>query len=338
MKTTRSGKEKEWTPMSPEVLQVGRYVDVLSDSGFKAVFGDESNKEILRMMLNEFLPDGVRIRSMDFSTVEIPGLTMESKGIRIDLRCKGEDGTEFIIEMQKYEQDNFFKRCVAYSSRVYDANLRRLSREEKETIRSRRAIEDMEYDLKPVYFIALMAVDFAHERPEMWKDRFVSEYTFREKITGEVVCETISIIFVELKHFRKRLEECTDSREEWMYALKNAGSTDKIPEKLTRDGVRKFFEACELAGFSNGKRQEFETNRMREIDYYSIISTAKRRGIEKGREEGRKEGREEGEVTGREKGRAEMTLELAKTMKAKGMSTADIAEITGLTEQAIENL
>ena len=39
-----SGKDG-WRPRTPEELQVGRYVDVLSDSGFKAVFGDEANKE-----------------------------------------------------------------------------------------------------------------------------------------------------------------------------------------------------------------------------------------------------------------------------------------------------
>ncbi|MDE7126312.1 MAG: Rpn family recombination-promoting nuclease/putative transposase, partial [Bacteroidales bacterium] len=276
-----SGKDG-WRPRTPEELQVGRYVDVLSDSGFKAVFGDEENKEILRLMLNELLPDGVRIKAMDFSTVEIPGITLENKSIRIDLRCRGEDGTEFIIEMQRYEQDNFFKRCVAYSARVYDGNLRRLSRDEKRRIGSTREIEDMEYDLRPVYFVALMAAEVRHQDMERWKDRFISEYTFREKLTGEVACETISIIFVELKRFTKRLDECRGNTEEWLYALRNAGTSDREPEPFRQEAVRQFFQACELSAFDTDKRQEFEANRMREIDYYSIINTAKRHALAEG--------------------------------------------------------
>ena len=48
----------------------------------------------------------------------------------------------------------------------------------------------------------------------------------------------------------------------------------------------------------------------------------------------RREGRAEGEAAGRE----EMKLELARTMKAKGMETQAITEITGLTSEDIEKL
>ncbi len=44
----RNKKNKVWTPRSPEELQVGTFVDVLSDSGFKAVFGDEAGKDAQR--------------------------------------------------------------------------------------------------------------------------------------------------------------------------------------------------------------------------------------------------------------------------------------------------
>ena len=45
-------------------------------------------------------------------------------------------------------------------------------------------------------------------------------------------------------------------------------------------------------------------------------------------------GAAEGEAAGRE----EMKLELARTMKAKGMETQAITEITGLTSEDIEKL
>ena len=69
-------------------------------------------------------------------------------------------------------------------------------------------------------------------------------------------------------------------------------------------------------------------------------------GLEEGRKEGRTEGREEGIIVGREKGRAEgreegkteACLANARKMKQKGYLLADIAEITGLTEEEIAEL
>ena len=91
---------------------------------------------------------------------EIPSFTLETKSVRLDLRCEGDDGTRFIVEMQQSGQRHFFKRCG----------------------------------------------------PE-WKDRYISEYTFREKHTGEVPDESISLRFVEMDCFVKPLDECVGLKE-----------------------------------------------------------------------------------------------------------------------------
>ena len=36
---------------------------------------------------------------------------METKIVRLDLRCEGDDGRRFIVEMQQSGQRLFFKRC-----------------------------------------------------------------------------------------------------------------------------------------------------------------------------------------------------------------------------------
>jgi hypothetical protein len=38
-------------------IQSPRYVDLLSDAGFKAVFADRENKELLRQTINLLLPE-----------------------------------------------------------------------------------------------------------------------------------------------------------------------------------------------------------------------------------------------------------------------------------------
>ena len=176
-----------------------RYVDILSDSGFKAVFGDAANKHIVKDFLNALLPDGRKINTLEYSTTEIPGMTLANKSVRLDLRCTSEDGTTFIIEMQCYDQRNFFKRCVSYASKVYSLQSEMGDRNK--------------YDIPPVYMVGILGKDFTMETDPP-KDKHTFYYEFMEKDTGRVVCETISIIFVELRHFDKPLsaEEPTLTR------------------------------------------------------------------------------------------------------------------------------
>ena len=83
-----------------------RYVDILTDAGFKAVFGDERNKDVLIELVNVVLPENRHVRDLTYATTEIPGFTLSNKSIRIDLRCTGDDGSVFIVELQCYHQHN----------------------------------------------------------------------------------------------------------------------------------------------------------------------------------------------------------------------------------------
>ena len=69
-----------------------------------------------------------------------------------------------------------------------------------------------------------------------------------------------------------------------------------------------------------------------------VLDTAKMEGRAEGREEGRAEGRAEGREEGRAEGRADEKKESARKMKAKGLDSALISEITGLEEAEIEKL
>ena len=163
-----------------------RYVDILTEAGFKAVFGVEKNKDVLIGLLNVVLPAHRRVTDLAYSTTEVPGFTMSNKSVRLDLRCTGEDGTRFIVEMQCYRQLNFFRRCVEYAAKVYDSG-------------SERG-DAHGYDIPPVYFVGLLNTGvpkFDRSDSAVWRDRYVSEYTFREKESHEVVDETIFLIFAE---------------------------------------------------------------------------------------------------------------------------------------------
>ena len=260
-----------------------RYVDILSDAGFKAVFGDQRNKDVL-----------------------------------LDLRCTGRDGTVFIVEVQCYRQENLFSRCVGYAARVYDSGTERG--------------DGQRYDIPPVYFICLLgdgAEGFDREGP-MWEDRFISEYTFREKTSNDVPAETIFCIFVELNRFRKDLQECGSEEDRWCYALKRVGTLDSLPDGLREDAFERLFRACEIARFDRDRRLTYENDMITERDYWNIIDTAARQGRTEGKAEGLAEGKAEGLAEGR--------IKIARAFKEQGVAAETISAATGLSIEEVEAL
>ena len=260
-----------------------RYVDILSDAGFKAVFGDQRNKDVL-----------------------------------LDLRCTGRDGTVFIVEVQCYRQENLFSRCVGYAARVYDSGTERG--------------DGQRYDIPPVYFICLLgdgAEGFDREGP-LWEDRFISEYTFREKTSNDVPAETIFCIFVELNRFRKDLQECGSEEDRWCYALKRVGTLDGLPDGLREDAFERLFRACEIARFDRERRLTYEKDMITERDYWNIIDTAARQGRAEGKAEGLAEGKAEGLAEGR--------IKIARAFKEQGVAAETISAATGLSIEEVEAL
>ena len=105
-----------------------------------------------------------------------------------------------------------------------------------------------------------MGVDIDHVDPELWKDRFVSEYTFREKLTHEVLDDTIFVIFAELAKFNKEPEECLTKQDQMLYILKNSGTFTEIYRPLwdNFDALESILEKMKIAGFDEIKRMQYE--------------------------------------------------------------------------------
>lgn len=64
----------------------------------------------------------------------------------------------------------------------------------------------------------------------------------------------------------------------------------------------------------------------------------KKKGLAEGMEKGLAEGMEKGLAEGMEKGMSQRSLEIARTMLAKGMDAATVMEITGLSERQLKQL
>ena len=298
---------------------VQRYVDILTNGGFKALFGDIANKEVVMSIINVLLPDHRKVKDIDYLPTERQGqLTEINKEYHYDFMCRDESGAMFIVELQRYKDDYWFKRCVSYACRAYDRQNRKGS----------------DYDVPPVYLIGLMDVEVDHPDKDFWKNRYVSEYTFREKLSHDLLGETIVIIFAEMANFTKRLEECVSDTDKMLYVLKNIGKMMNQPGWLQHEIYTRLFDACEIAGFTEDKRIEYEKIMYDEKRLKSEMETARRIGYS----DGHKEGLAAGHAEGRAEGHAEESRSIALRLLEMGLAPEQIAKATTLSIEEINQL
>ena len=289
---------------------VQRYVDILTNGGFKALFGDINNKEAVMAIINALLPEHRQVADIEYLPTERQGQMEDNKEYRYDFMCRDSSGAMFIVELQRYREKSWFKRCVSYAARAYDRQNRR----------------GENYDVPPVYLIGLMGTEIDHPDSEFWRDRYVSEYTFREKEAHDLLDETIVIIFAELVRFDKTESECTTDVDRMLFILKNMGRLDRQPELLRREIYTKIFEACEIARFNEDKLIQFNKDMYDERRRNGELAAAIEEGMEKGLEKGREEGREEG------------IAEAVRKMMAAGMSVEQVCGIMNLEKDEVKKM
>ena len=301
----------------------GRYVDLTLDAGFKAVFADRSNKELLIGLLNVLLPPEAKVEDIvEYLDRETGPDFLDGKSTRMDLVCRGEDSRTFIVEMQRRPENAFFERCVYYGAGVYHTGLVR-----------GKTYED---DLKAVYIVGILNYSLPHEDEALWSsDNIVSCYSFIESRTGEVAPDTILCIFAELERFNKSAAECVDDRDALFWLFRHSGVMEELPEELSHSSLAEgVTDACEIAGFSADKRILYEKDMITELDLALRYDYA----LDKGRAEGEAIGEARGKVEGLAEGKAEEKSAIAKRMLKAGLPMDVIAECSGLSEDEVRTL
>ena len=295
-------------------------MNLRSDVGFKAVFADRNNKDILIGVLNQILPPEARIEDIkEYSDREQQQDVIYGKKTVLDLVCVDKDDRTFIVEMQASEEDSFFERCVYYASGLYHLEL---------------SEGDLYGKLHPVYVVSFLNYRLRHDDESLWDtDHLISYWQFTEKRTGMVANQTISVIFVEMTLFTKTLEECVTEFDRLFYIFRNSEGFQRVPEWIEEAGgiSRRLAEACEVAAFDKEKKLKYEIDKMNEWDIQAQKEYAVRKGLEEGLQKGLREGREEG----LEQGREETRLSIARKLFEAGTPVDVIVNCTGVDDGTI---
>ena len=122
--------------------------------------------------------------------------------------------------------------------------------------------------------------------------------------------------------------------DKWLFVLRNLASLLERPRALQNRVFDRLFETAEIAKFTKTELSEYWDSLKNFRDWYSVISTAEKKGLEKGMEKGLEKGREEG----REEGEKKKAMEVARYLKSSGASMELIIGASGLTQKEIEEL
>ena len=295
-----------------------RYISLLTDFGFKRIFGTKPNKDLLINFLNSLFDGFQVIKDVKYLNSEHVGDVFAERKAIFDVYCENEKGEKFIVEMQNAYQKYFKDRSLFYST----FPIREQSPKGA----------DWNFKLDHVYTFALLNFDLEEEAFD--KDDINHDVGLLDKKTHKVFNDKLSFKYVEIAKFDKTEDELVTLYDKWLYVLKNLSRLDERPAALKEKVFSKLFEEAEIAKFTPTELKEYEDSLKAYRDVKNSIDTA----MEKGREEGRAEGREEGRAEGRAEGRVEGGIQVARKVWDAGMDVDTIMKMTDLSKGEIEKL
>ena len=279
-----------------------RYISLLTDFGFKRIFGTDPNKELLINFLNSLFDGEEVIKDVKYLNSENVGDGYTERKAIFDVYCENENGEKFIVEMQNAYQTYFKDRSLFYSTFPIREQAPKGS--------------DWNFCLKKVYVVALLNYKMSDETFD--SSDTIHTIALMDTKTNKVFNTKLMFKYVEVGRFDKTDEELTSLSDKWMYVLKNLSRLDNRPAALREKIFSKLFAAASVARFTPTELREYEDSLKAYRDIKNSLDTAK--------EEGREEGREQ------------RNIEIAKKMLAAGMHVDIIINMTDLSKDEIEKL
>ena len=278
----------------------GVYIDILTDFGFKHIFGKESNKGILIDFLNALFQGRKIISDITYNNIENNGAQDSARDVFFDLLCTGNDGEQFIIEMQRRLQPNFMDRCVYYTSRIINDQAPPKG-------------DYWNYKIKGVFLIAIL--DF--KLKENTTTDYITPVEFVNLNTKELFYDKLGFIFLELRKFDKKESELISDLDKWCYLLKHLHTMNETPSYLNKKVFNRIFKLAEISTLSPEERMALDLNLKSRRDWNNTIAYAVEEAV-------------------KEVARAK-DIDTVRNMDRKGFSIDIINEITGLDVDTIKS-
>ena len=245
---------------------MNKYINLFTDYGFKKVFGEEPNKDLLISFLNTLLPARHQIAELEYSRNEWVGVSSADRKAIFDLHCKTQDGTYFLVELQKAKQNYFKDRSLYYASFP---------------IQEQGQKGEWDFRLEAVYTIGIL--DFIFDDAD--KGDVIHTVQLKNQ-NNQVFYDKLTFIYLTLPNFGKPLAALETLQDKWLYVFRHLPELGDVPAVLQEQVFRKLFHVAELTAFGPQEREAYQASLKYYRDLKNVTDTAFDDGLIAGRQKG----------------------------------------------------
>jgi len=246
-----------------------RYINPLTDFGFKRLFGSEPNKALLIDFLNVILPSEHTVSDLSFRNSENLGNTELDRKAIFDIYCQSRNGEHFIVEIQKAKQNFFKDRSIYYSTFPIQEQAQKS--------------KVWDYKLSAVYTLGVLDFIFDDHKND---DTIVHVVELKDQ-DCKVFYDKLKFIYIELPKFTKTIDQLDSHFDKWLYLLRHLPDLDKPPKILREKTFEQLFKTAEIAKFSAVEQNAYADSLKYYWDLNNVVDTSRQEGREEGREEER---------------------------------------------------
>ena len=313
-------KQKEETNVRKGEVSMAQYIRF--DWAMKRLLRDKANFAVLEGLITTLLGQKMNIQKLLES--ESNQDDEDNKHNRVDILAENDKGEIFIIEIQNNTEYAYFQRMLFGTSKLVTEYINRGQGYEK--------IRKI-YSINIVYFNLGNGTDVVyHGKTEfrgIHNNELLSLSPFQQqKFKVSEVSDLYPEYYILKVNDFDRWSKVP--LEQWIYFL----NTGEIPDDADAPGLKEAREKLELERMSKSELAAY----YRHLDNVVILRDNFITARGEGRLDGLAEGLAEGREVGRAEGREEERLDIARNMKAEGMSVPLIAKLTNLEQSVIEKL
>jgi hypothetical protein len=291
---------------------MSRFIDPTTDFGFKKIFGDEANKEIIMGFITDVLELAAPLLNIEFKDKEqLPEAEEERSGV-YDIYCQDLTGNQFIVEMQKNRIPFVTDRMIYYTTFPIAAQARKGGKHvtypepsfEPSFIREaatmaygnkpKAVAKPWNFRLSEVYCIAVLGYALNGSTTAVNRNRIRNDQPPHAPFSDKLQFVTLELPFFD----ETKPEYSLDRRvNKWLFFLKYLPYLKEIPDFFKGDEVfEQAFEVARYAKLTRKERRRYELNIKRMRDTYAVLMGSYETGYNKGYNKGYDQGKvEEGQ-------------------------------------------
>lgn len=215
-----------------------KYLDPKNDLTFKRIFGE--HPDLLMSFLNAVLPLDSPVENIIYKMPEWVSRLPFFKNSIVDVKCKDQNGRQFIVEMQMLWTDAFKSRVVFNASKAY---IKQIDKSE-------------EYKgLEPIFSLNIVNENFEHDMAD-----YFHHYKHIHTEHNNKLLEGLEFVLIELPKFRAR--NYTDKKLNilWLRFLSEIKDNQEVISEdfMTDQTLKKALELLEESAYTTEQLETYD--------------------------------------------------------------------------------